>query len=274
MGTGNQNSPPEEWLKGSDDPRTNLTPPSVEQVQSLAEVLSDNDRLRLVTRLWKTLPRDHRAALVTLQLEHVQNSRDRNLSDANITTITGLGSPEGLTGPNLMDRIFNREYTSELYSAPRRFDLASIFVVTAAYSILLGALSLMSTPPGVMVVVAGMLGIIAATQAMYQHIANPRGVSIVTGAIAFAVVCAIVSLTTRGVLSGSLFIDVFIVGLSCGAFLGYLMGTVIGGVFLVADMVRKKLEGNVETLPAENPVPIACQATEQDATTTPESVST
>jgi hypothetical protein len=243
MGTGDHNSPPEDWLKGPDDPRTNLAPPSVEQVQSLADLLSDNDRLRLVTRLWKTLPRDHRAALVTLQLEHVENSRRRNLADANVTTITSIDSPKDSTGSDLMDRIFNREHTSELYSAPRRFDLASIFVVTAAYSILLGSLSLMSTPPAVMVVVAGMLGIIAATQAMYQHVANPRGVSIVTGAITFAIVCAIVSFTTRGVLSGSLFVNAFILGLPCGAILGYLMGTVIGGVFLVADMVRKRMEG-------------------------------
>jgi hypothetical protein len=269
MGTANPDSSPEEWLTNGGEPRADL--PSVEQVQSLAELLSDNDRLRLVTRLWKTLPRDHQAALATLPLERVQNSRHSNLADVGYSSAR---LPQESTGPDLMDRIFNREHTSELYSAPRRFDLASIFVVTAAYSILLGALSLMSTPPGVMVVVAGMLGIIAATQAMYQHVANPRGVSIVTGSIVFAIVCGIISLTIRGVLSGSLFVDVIIVGLPCGAILGYLMGTVVGGVFLVADMMRKRMEGVVEKPSAEDSETEAVIGTEQVATSKPQSVAT
>jgi len=217
--------------------------PNLDDIWDLAESLGPDERLRLVTRLWKTLPRDHRAALVTLQLEHVQNNRSHNLSDANSTVFE---SPPGPSVPDLVDRIFNPEHMSGLYSAPRRFDLASIFVVTAAYSLLLAALSLIGSPPVVMVVVAGMLGVIATTQAMFQQAANPRGVSIITGAVTFAIVCFILHFTMRGLLTPSLFVNTFIIGLPCGAILGYLMGTVVGGVFLVADMVRSRMEGRVE----------------------------
>jgi hypothetical protein len=243
--------------------------PTVDEIWERADLLGPDERLRLVTRLWKSLPRDHRAALVTLQMEHIQSDRNRNLADANSANID---SPVVPTGPDLMDRIFNRAHTSELYSAPRRFDLASIFVVTAAYSLLLGALSLLGSPPVVMIVVAGMIAIIATTQAMFQHVANPRGVSIITGAVTFAIICAILHFTTRGILTRSLFVNFFIIGIPCGAFLGYLMGTVVGGVFLVADMVRKKMEGPIELPTANNTQPQdANQAVSQEATTAPES---
>ena len=263
----------DDWLRKSRSEQ--LAPPplaTVDEIWKLAEALGPDERLRLVTRLWKTLPRDHRAALVTLQMEHIQSDRNRNLADANSASID---SPLVPTGSDLMDRIFNRAHTSELYSAPRRFDLASIFVVTAAYSLLLGALSLLGSPPVVMIVVAGMIAIIATTQAMFQHVANPRGVSIITGAVTFAIICAILHFTTRGILTRSLFVNFFIIGIPCGAFLGYLMGTVVGGVFLVADMVRKRMEGPVEPPTAENtPPPDASQAVNQEATTAPESATT
>ena len=127
--------PLDEWLAPTSEPQGEPPrTPSLEEVHRLALVLDPDERLRLVARLWNTLPTDHRAALITLQLEDAQGSREGSeyhRPDAAIDPIW----------PKLKEWLFDCTQTSGLYSAPRRFDLATIFVVTAAYSLLLGGLS-------------------------------------------------------------------------------------------------------------------------------------
>lgn len=214
--------------------------PALDDVFQTAAQLEPDDRLRLVARLWKSLPADHRAALVTLQLEEVHGDRTHS-------PVHPTGESANPIWPKVYARLFDPQHTSDLYSAPRRFDLATIFVVTAAFSLLLGGMSALDAPPVVMVVVASMLGTVATTQALFRDIANPRGISIVTGAVAFTVMCWIIMASTRYFLPRSFFVNTFIFGIPGGAFFGYLAGTLVGGIFLVADKLRGRLEGRAKT---------------------------
>ncbi len=108
--------------------------PTVDELHRMALPLEPHERLRLVARLWKTLPADHRAALLTLQLEDARDPHDA-------TEHFAVGRPIEPFWPKVRERLFDRSHASGLYSAPRRFDLATIFVVMAAYSLLLGGLT-------------------------------------------------------------------------------------------------------------------------------------
>lgn len=197
--------------------------------------LSVDDRLRLVVQLWKSLPVEHRSALLTLQMEDAARSENR---PAEIFAT----SPKRPRTSALRKWLFDPSHTSDLYSAPRRFDLATIFVVTAAYSLLLGGLTAMGWPPSVKIGISILAAMIAATQAMFLGSANPRGVSVLTG----MATCSLLFLVAYVVDSRRPPFLVLPIAMSfcgiLGGIAGYLMGTCIGGIFLVADLLRGKFE--------------------------------
>jgi hypothetical protein len=206
--------------------------------------LDPDERLQLVARLWKTLPPGHRAALVTLQLEDVQGDREQS----------AIRRQDPKFEPLWPKLLFDPNSASGLYSAPRRFDLATIFVVTAAFSLLLGGLSLLGATPLVMIVITSLLAIIGITQALFQHVASPRGVSIITGAIAYTLISWIIWYTVPFAFPVPFFVVMFINGLIGGSLLGYMFGTLVGGVFLIADVVRRKFSARAQANAANNSV--------------------
>ena len=231
--------------------RPNLCTPSPhaasDDLYRQAEQLPPDERLRLVSKLWYHLPPDHKAAFDTLQQ---YNSHNRRAAPDGFV----LRDPSPPLWPKLRERFFAPDNASGLYSAPRRFDLATIFVVTAAYSLMLGGLTGMGMPPLVKVVITAMVTIVAATQALFLKVANPRGVSIVTGAIAYTVISWCIWMSVRYVFPNSFFFVTFINGILGGAILGYLLGTLVGGVFLVADKVRQKFDRRAQS-PADESTP-------------------
>ncbi len=209
---------------------------SLDVLRQDALELSADDRLRLVVQLWKSLPAEHRSALATLQMEDAARGENHPLPGSK----AALKKPRG---PTLIDKLFDPSHTSDLYTAPRRFDLATIFVVTAAYSLVLGGLTAMGWPPIVKIGISLLAAAIAVAQALFKTRANPRGVSIVTG----VAVCTL--FTWIGFAAGayrmlriSLPAATIIMGVVGGSISGYLIGTCVGGVFLVADLVRGKFE--------------------------------
>jgi hypothetical protein len=217
--------------------------PTLEEVHRLTGMLDPDDRLRLIARLWKSLPTDHRAALITMQLEDAHGSREESEFHRPNPAIEPIW-------PKVKEWLFDRAQISGLYSAPRRFDLATIFVVTAAFSLLLGGLTLLGAWPIVKVAIAGLVAIIAASQAIFLKTANPRGVSILTGAAAYTMFSWVIWLAVpRAFFWDSFFFVVVINGIIGGAIMGYLMGTLIGGVFLIADVLRGKFEGRIQAEP-------------------------
>src|SRR3954454_19688655 len=103
-------------------------------VQAAADWLDPKDQVRLIAHLLESLPSKHRAAIVEFGLNRFRTPGDKLGVRVDLPRVNPIG-------PTLWDRLFDPARTSELYSAPQRFDLATIFVVTAAYSILFGGMS-------------------------------------------------------------------------------------------------------------------------------------
>ena len=106
----------------------------VEEVLRDAESLEPEDRLRLIARLWASLPPDHWAAPSTFQRAEIRRHY-------------GGTDTEPVYDPpwDALRRILNpgpAPQQAKIYHATRRFDLATIFVAMAVYSVLLAGMSL------------------------------------------------------------------------------------------------------------------------------------
>jgi hypothetical protein len=236
MANDDRHVPLDEWLVNSRDPeRDPPRAPTVDEVHRLAQSLDPDERLRLAARLWSGLPQSQRATLVSLQLEDGGNPRTRYAQSSNRAS-------NGAKKRGFWDPPFDGDNATKLYSAPRRFDLATIFVVTAAFSLLLGGLTALDAPPVVKITISGFVTVIAVAQALLQKVVNPRASSIVAGAIACTLSAWCIWLIFPRIFPGSLIVYSVIIAM-LGGTLGYLAGTLVGGVFLVADVVRGKFEG-------------------------------
>jgi hypothetical protein len=196
--------------------------------------------------LWSTLPKSQRATLVSLQLEDAGNLQSQIVQ-------LSIRPKSETTRPGLWDPLFDGSNATKLYSAPRRFDLATIFVVTAAFSLLLGGLTALGASPIIKIAIGGFVTVIAVAQALFQKVVNPRGSSIVAGAVActLSAWCVWLVFPRTFPYPGSFFVYSVVIAI-LGGLLGYLAGTLVGGVFLVADLLRGKFEGRAH---AESPDP-------------------
>jgi hypothetical protein len=156
------------------------------------------------------------------------------LSGALATTASGLKSSAGsLPAPRY-----------KVYSAPRRFDLATIFVVTAAFSVLFASMSALRLPPLFSAGVAGFISLVGSSQALLFRGQRPRTASLIVGAVA----CSLLNLAAwmgsgfRAYATFQLWLG-GIYSIIGGAFLGYVAGAFVGGVFLVADVLRGRFGG-------------------------------
>jgi hypothetical protein len=135
----------------------------------------------------------------------------------------------------------------KIYSVPRRYDLATLFVVSLAYALLFGFMRAAGLPPLGFAIVAGFVSVVGLGQAILFRGKAPRKASAVCGIAVFLAVqlpIVVVDALSRPW-------DLLLLVLCCspfsvvlpGAALGYGAGVLIGGVFLVADAVRNALRG-------------------------------
>jgi hypothetical protein len=143
------------------------------------------------------------------------------------------GAPEDLAAAESSDS------RPRFYAAPRRFDLATILVVTAAYSILLGSISSFGAHPIISTSVAGFITFVGLGQALLFRGRRPRLASALVGVLLFELVVGVSAVSfsfSMRYFSWGLLITYAVFG----AILGYVAGVMIGGVFLVADVVRRR----------------------------------
>jgi hypothetical protein len=128
------------------------------------------------------------------------------------------------------------------YSAPRRFDLTSMFVMMVVFAILLAGMNTLDFYPIVMTVITVFIATIGCAQALF-HNSPPRKISIVTGIVLGLLIWmgVVISDFAGGVYESPLIgtmLSIPVAGI--GAFFGYLAGAMVGGVFLVADVLRHR----------------------------------
>lgn len=136
---------------------------------------------------------------------------------------------------------------TKVYSVPRRYDLATLMAVMFAYSLLFGAMRWSQASPATIGSVGLFVTLVGLAQALLFRGKSPRLASIVAGPLAF-LVCGIASLLTspyprtHEVIYWTNAVLVLAVGGLCpGTIFGYLAGTLVAGVFLLADLFRKLL---------------------------------
>lgn len=154
-----------------------------------------------------------------------------------------VSKPEGLSATQLMALrrlLYGRDHTpAQVYSVPRRFDLATIFVIMLVFSMLFGAMKAFDFPPAASAIIAGFIFVVGAGQAFFFRGMQPRAASMVGGALAYAIGALVLWLFDgRRFYSASEFVIWISVSIVGGAVLGYLSGVLIGGVFLIADKLR------------------------------------
>jgi uncharacterized membrane protein len=129
--------------------------------------------------------------------------------------------------------------STKLYSAPRRFDLATILVVTLAYAVLFGALRLLHADHIVVLMIAGLISCVGVGQALLFQGKRPRLASLLIGVVVSCCVCVIDIV----VLGDWPFIVVALVSSAVsGLIFGYLAGVAVGSVFLVSDLTRRLIQ--------------------------------
>jgi hypothetical protein len=202
-----------------------------------AQSLEPDDRLRLIARLWALLPPDHWAAPSAEQMADVQ--RLINEYDSGRTG----EAPWGIAS-TIFTRRTARAPVSKLYSAPRRFDLATIFVVTTAYAILFSGMTVLTFPPAVSVCVALYITMVGIGQATLFFGSRPRLASMIAGGIAYCILGVGLWLMNAAIYNAMMLPILLVNAFIGGALLGYPAGVLIGGVFLVADVLRQQFKRN------------------------------
>src|SRR5262245_49020350 len=106
---------------------SNANAAKLDDVLAQAASLDTKDQMRLIATLWESLPPKNRAAILAFGLENFQYA-----TDVKSTSDVERALSEPTPPPTIIwQALFDPTNTSELYSAPKRFDLATIFVMTA-----------------------------------------------------------------------------------------------------------------------------------------------
>ncbi len=202
----------------------------LDEVFHESETLSPDDRLRLIALVWASLPVGHWAAPGARDLAEVRGM----LGDVDTDRLGEV--PWKVV--RQMSGLHPATPATKIYSAPRSFDLATIFVVTFAYSLLFAVMSFASFPPLMSLAVGAFITVVGVCQAVLFGGKYPRAASYLSGAVLYVAATIIMSvLAPRGFR-----IEYLVLGIPMsiifGAIFGYLAGVLVGGVFLVADHIR------------------------------------
>ena len=125
----------------------------------------------------------------------------------------------------------------ELFSVPRRFDLATILVAMTAAAILFGGMTLLNFETSSFAVIAGLFAAVAVGQAVGARANRPRAASIIASVIYWV---AIEMVRTR-VSHENNTVNLCSAPITA-ALTGYLAGVLVAGVFLVSHRLRGALK--------------------------------
>jgi hypothetical protein len=204
-----------------------------------AEPLSPDDRLRLIAWIWLSLPPDHWAA----PTDGERADLERKLADGDLRAIGRL--PWSIVEHTDVEPV--KRSPTKLYSAPRRFDLATIFAVTTAYSLLFAALSGLNFPPMASFCIAGFITGVGIGQAMLFGGKRPRRASVLVGAALYLFGALALIYRFEQSFSGGMIFLAVLNSLVMGSIMGYVAGVLVGGVFLVADILRQRFGRTAES---------------------------
>ncbi len=131
----------------------------------------------------------------------------------------------------------------KLYSAPRRYDLATVFVATTAFALLYASLDALEAAPIVVFVFSTLLALVAFAQAFLFRGKRARLASFVTGMVFSSIVAAVLVLNEKDS-EPEYVVPAMLFSVFPGLFGGYIAGVSVGAIFMVAEFLRKLLGGS------------------------------
>jgi hypothetical protein len=128
----------------------------------------------------------------------------------------------------------------DVFSVPRRFDLATVLVAMFCFAALFAGLRLMGAPPSLLAIFGGLVVAVAIGQGVAAKRNCPRKASMAAGIVYWLGLAAVIILieSPRGAWPCAI-ISTTISSLIWGALTGYLSGALVGGVFLVSHHLRE-----------------------------------
>ena len=140
---------------------------------------------------------------------------------------------------------------TRVYSVPRRYDLATLFTISLAFALLFGLLRALGATPIVFACIGGFVAAVGLGQAVLFRGKAPRTASVVTGVaflLTIQVVVYFVFIKANGRWGTPIGVLEIVLSAACmsvwGSLFGYIAGALIGGVFLVADAIRRAVRKN------------------------------
>ncbi|MCE9544670.1 MAG: hypothetical protein K8T25_04010 [Planctomycetia bacterium] len=155
-----------------------------------------------------------------------------------LKALAALGTPEAAP---FYDGGSRRE--GGTFGAPRRYSLATIFIVTGVCAALLGILRAAGTHPAIIGALVMLLAVVGAAQAILFRGRRPRIASLLAGAVWGVGMCGI--LCVLDLRAGRIDLGEMKLGVLCfmpfAVLSGYVGGTMVAGVFMLLDSVEKWL---------------------------------
>ena len=121
------------------------------------------------------------------------------------------------------------------YAVPRRYDLAMLLTVTVSFALLFSLLRMLGAPPTLMVAAATFIALVGLAQAALFGGRSPRQASIVVGFLFGPIVVGCQALVGVSPVQ----FDDLLLATIWYAPLGYVLGVLTSGIFLVSDYLRR-----------------------------------
>jgi hypothetical protein len=128
----------------------------------------------------------------------------------------------------------------DVFSVPRRFDLATLLVAMAAFAALFGTLLMMNAPPDMLAFLGGLFALVAAAQWLAAKWNCPRTASAIAGILFYWAAYIAEALSHSRNWINDVVIQMIPAAL-VGSVGGYVAGALVGGIFLASHYLREWL---------------------------------
>ncbi len=126
---------------------------------------------------------------------------------------------------------------SSTYQVPERFGAGGMLALIFVFSVIFGCLHRMDARWGYYLFFA-VLGLVVGGSQM-RGARNPRFSSIIAGTVLLPPSLLVTAIAMGGIREPALFFVILILSTFFGAGVGYMMGTLLGGAFLLADYLER-----------------------------------